>query len=74
MVWARDLAAMIQTALAGYVVGGALLSLGYYDGWYNITVAMAALHAVVVRQTKMEKSAAMEMVKSPSPIVATSHR
>lgn len=54
MVWSRDLAAMLQTSLAGYVAGGTFLSLGYYDGWYNIAIAMAALYALVARQIKTE--------------------
>ena len=74
MVWARDLASMIQTSLAGYIAGGTFLSLGYYDGWYNIAVAMAALHALVVRQTKLENSAAMELAATPPNAVATSWR
>jgi len=54
MAWARDLASMLQTSLAGYVAGGAFLSLGYYDGWYDLTIAMGALHILVVRQLTQE--------------------
>ena len=35
-VWAADLGAMCQVALAGYAVGGAFLSLAYFDLPYNI--------------------------------------
>ncbi len=61
MRWARDLAAMLQTALAGYVAGGTFLSLGYYDGWYNIAIAMAALHTLVVRQLGQTEGQPMEL-------------
>jgi putative inorganic carbon (hco3(-)) transporter len=74
MVWARDLASMIQTSLAGYVVGGALLSLGYYDGWFNIAVAMGALHALVVRQTMQQNSPAVDLRATPSNAIAPSWR
>jgi putative inorganic carbon (HCO3(-)) transporter len=37
-VWAADLAAMCQVALAGYAVGGTFLSLAYFDLPYNIMV------------------------------------
>ncbi|MGC3961845.1 MAG: putative O-glycosylation ligase, exosortase A system-associated [Rhodocyclaceae bacterium] len=36
--WLRDLGAMGQVALAGYAVGGAFLSLAYFDLPYNILV------------------------------------
>lgn len=48
--WARDLASMLQVSLVGYAVGGTFLSLGYYDGWYNLAIMTAALHAVVLRE------------------------
>lgn len=37
-VWCKDLAAMCQVALVGYLVGGAFLSLAYFDLPYNILV------------------------------------
>jgi probable O-glycosylation ligase (exosortase A-associated) len=52
--WSRDLAAMLQTSLVGYMVGGTFLSLGYYDGWYNLAIAMAALHVVTLRQAGLQ--------------------
>lgn len=58
LIWARDLASMLQTSLAGYVAGGTFLSLGYYDGWYNIAIAMAALYALVLRQISQEAAPA----------------
>ena len=40
--WCADLAAMCQVSLVGYAVGGAFLSLSYFDLPYNI-MAMVAL-------------------------------
>jgi O-antigen ligase len=70
MVWSRDLAAMLQTSLAGYVMGGSFLSLGYYDGWYNIAIAMAALYTLVSRQIKQE-SVEQNLRISSQPYPAT---
>jgi probable O-glycosylation ligase (exosortase A-associated) len=36
--WAADLSAMCQVSLAGYAVGGAFLSLAYYDLPYNVLI------------------------------------
>ena len=36
--WVADLGAMCQVSLAGYAVGGAFLSLAYYDMPYNVLV------------------------------------
>ncbi|MDR1996230.1 putative O-glycosylation ligase, exosortase A system-associated [Azonexus sp.] len=38
--WARDLGAMAQASMVGYAVGGAFLSLAYFDLPYNIMVAV----------------------------------
>ncbi|MDR0775285.1 MAG: putative O-glycosylation ligase, exosortase A system-associated [Azonexus sp.] len=36
--WTRDLGAMIQASMVGYAVGGAFLSLAYFDLPYNIMI------------------------------------
>jgi probable O-glycosylation ligase (exosortase A-associated) len=40
--WCSDLAAMCQTSLLGYFVGGAFLGLAYYDLPYNILALVVA--------------------------------
>ena len=47
LVWARDLAAMCQVSLVGYAVGGAFLSLTYFDLPYYIVVMMIILRGIV---------------------------
>lgn len=37
-IWCKDLGSMCQVALIGYAVGGAFLSLAYYDLPYNILI------------------------------------
>lgn len=40
--WARELAGMVQVSMVGYAVGGAFLSLAYYDLPYNLLVIVVA--------------------------------
>lgn len=47
--WAGDLAAMCQVSLAGYAVGGAFLTLAYYDLPYFIVVLLVALERLVLK-------------------------
>lgn len=49
LVWARDLAAMSQVSLIGYLVGGAFLSLAYFDLPYYIVVILVVLRRLVSR-------------------------
>ena len=54
--WARDLAAMLQVSLVGYLVGGAFLSLAYYDFPYYVISMLAIARIVVKREiTAIEK-------------------
>jgi probable O-glycosylation ligase (exosortase A-associated) len=39
-VWTADLGAMVQASLAGYAVGGAFLSLAYFDLPYNLMLLL----------------------------------
>jgi probable O-glycosylation ligase (exosortase A-associated) len=47
--WAAGLAAMIQTSLAGFAVGGAFLSLAYFDVPYYLAAILIATRALVER-------------------------
>ena len=48
--WASDLAGMCQTALFGYAVGGAFLSLAYFDLPYYLMVIVVLCHQWVKRE------------------------
>lgn len=48
--WCRDLGAMCQVSLIGYFVGGAFLSLSYFDMPYNVMVAVVLAQLWVRRQ------------------------
>ena len=48
--WARDLAGMLQVSLVGYFVGGAFLSLAYYDFPYYVASMLAITRIIVKRE------------------------
>ena len=48
--WARGLATMMQVSLIGFAVGGAFLSLLYFDVPYYLMVAMVATRIVVAQE------------------------
>jgi probable O-glycosylation ligase (exosortase A-associated) len=48
--WALDLAAMCQVSLIGYLVGGAFLSLTYFDLPYYIVAILIVLRGLVRRE------------------------
>lgn len=47
LLWAHDLAAMCQVSLVGYAVGGAFLSLTYFDLPYYIVAILIVLRRLV---------------------------
>jgi putative inorganic carbon (HCO3(-)) transporter len=52
MKWAADLATMVQVSLLGFMVGGAFLSLTYFDVPYYLMAGMVAIRLVVERELK----------------------
>ena len=59
--WTADLGAMTQASLAGYAVGGAFLSLAYFDLPYNFVLLV-----VLARQWIVEKGWEREAVAAPT--------
>ena len=47
LLWAHDLASMMQVSVTGYAIGGVLLSLAYYDGYFIIICMTIVLHRLV---------------------------
>ena len=45
--WARDLAAMIQVSIVGYMSAGAFLGLGYFDYIYHLIAVAVVVHHLV---------------------------
>jgi probable O-glycosylation ligase (exosortase A-associated) len=62
LAWAGQLAKMLQVCLVAFMVGGAALSLAYYDGMLVILALTAAL-AGVVRKPAGETAAAVSVPK-----------
>ncbi len=47
--WASDLGRMAQVSIVAYLVGGALLSLSYWDVFWTLIVVLGAAHALARR-------------------------
>jgi O-antigen ligase len=59
--WADELARMLQVSLVGLMVGGAALSMAYYDGFMIVLMITAALlHVVRQPQDQTVRAAAKE--------------
>lgn len=54
--WAHDLAAMIQVSLIGFAIGGAFLSLLYFDVPYYLMAAMVATRALIEKEIRQAES------------------
>jgi putative inorganic carbon (hco3(-)) transporter len=54
--WCRDLGAMAQASLVGYAVGGAFLSLAYFDLPYDIMVMVVLTRRWIARRAWEEES------------------
>lgn len=52
MRWASNLATMIQVSLLGFAVGGAFLSLAYFDVPYYLMAAMVAVRVIIAQELK----------------------
>ncbi|WP_158590474.1 putative O-glycosylation ligase, exosortase A system-associated [Noviherbaspirillum cavernae] len=66
--WASDLAAMCQVSIIGYAVGGAFLSLAYYDLYYELIALLVLLEKVIMRKPDSARSriAASPMMLAPA--------
>jgi probable O-glycosylation ligase (exosortase A-associated) len=56
--WASDLAAMCQVSMIGYLVGGAFLSLAYYDYFYYVIAALVITKKVIAPQLAARRAEA----------------
>ena len=79
--WAADLATMIQVSLLGFAIGGAFLSLAYFDVPYYLMTAIVAARLIVERSllakanlAKAYKQALARMPPPPSVPVASSQK
>ncbi|MDH5593758.1 MAG: putative O-glycosylation ligase, exosortase A system-associated, partial [Gammaproteobacteria bacterium] len=56
LLWARDLASMVQVGLIGYAVGGAFLGLAYFDLPYHFMAIIVILRTIVQKENSYEDS------------------
>jgi probable O-glycosylation ligase (exosortase A-associated) len=66
--WASDFAAMAQVSLVGYMVGGAFLSLAYYDYFWYVVAALVITQRIVARKLKPVTAldpAGRDLVRTP---------
>jgi probable O-glycosylation ligase (exosortase A-associated) len=59
LIWARDLAAMIQVSLIGYMSAGAFLGLQYFDLFYHL-MAIVVMTKLLIKQRLAEVPAVAE--------------
>lgn len=62
--WAADLARMIQVSLLGFAVGGAFLSLAYFDVPYYLMAAVVATRVIIEHELK-ERAPAKKLWNAP---------
>jgi len=72
--WAFHLAAMSQVSLIGYFVGGAFLSLAYFDLPYYIMVALIATKWILQREAAPALAAPRASVAATSAITGAARR
>jgi probable O-glycosylation ligase (exosortase A-associated) len=70
--WAGHLATMIQVSLVGFAVGGAFLSLVYYDVQYYLMMAVVAT-GILVEQALAEKKTIKRREAEAPPLARPSH-
>ncbi|CAN5396170.1 putative O-glycosylation ligase, exosortase A system-associated [soil metagenome] len=71
-MWAYQMAGMVQVSMIGFAVGGAFLSLAYFDLPYNILVVLVAgLHWVREQRWKTESEGAFGSAAPVAKLNAT---
>ena len=51
VLWARDLAAMLQVTMVAYLSGGAFLGLSYFDYIYHVVAIAVVVHQLVMSES-----------------------
>lgn len=65
-LWARDLGAMIQVSLIGYLTAGAFLGLAYFDYIYHLIAVVVVVHAMLLRPDPSAKAEDARPTEPPS--------
>ena len=62
LLWAYDLASMVQVSLVGYAVAGLFLGLAYFDLYYHLIAVLVITERVMLREKAGENVAVSEPV------------
>lgn len=62
LVWARDMADMMMLSILAYAVGGAAVSLGYFEVIYMIIMLMELLRLHVIREIRRHEGSSQQGV------------
>lgn len=65
--WCRDLGSMCQVSLVGFFVGGAFLSLAYFDLPYNLMVMVVTAKAWMLKEAKATDQRQVSRAQSELP-------
>lgn len=68
LMWARDLAGMIQASLIGFLVGGSFLGLAYWDYPYILVIVLVLTKVVVERRLQQGVAPTPRPIVAPSPL------
>ncbi len=66
LLWVRQLASMCHVSLAAYAVGGAFLSLAYFDLPYNIMIIVVVTERWLAHRSARSRAAAEPAATSPT--------
>ncbi|HTD05635.1 MAG TPA: hypothetical protein VK751_17670, partial [Undibacterium sp.] len=65
--WAADLAAMCQVSIIGFAIGGAFLTLAYYDLYYDIVGLLVLLDKLILsKKLQPESQNNIDAVANPA--------
>ncbi|RJG01893.1 putative O-glycosylation ligase, exosortase A system-associated [Noviherbaspirillum sedimenti] len=65
--WASDLAKMVQVSIIGFAVGGAFLSLAYFDLYYDIILILVLLEKVLILNSNRDGHVPQQKTRTPAP-------
>ncbi len=66
--WARDLAAMIQVSIVGYMSAGAFLGLSYFDYFYHLVALTVVVHSMVKVAAPVSAESRRPELNEPRPV------
>lgn len=67
ILWAQDMAAALQVSMVGFLVGGALLPMAYYDGFLTVIAMSAPLRALVDAKYATAERPKWLRLRTPAP-------